>query len=181
MDFKYTTDRLVLMTGDPLMAPLVLDYLKRNRADFERWSQAMNDGFYTLDFQREALLAEQKLFFRSAGVRYYMFLKDDPDSIIGNVSFAYLTEEEGHRCTIGYKTDMNYRRNGYAYEAVSFLLPLIHSAYHVKRIEADILEENAASLGLIKKLGFEYEGIARCSHTVAGRDRDHMRFSMVFR
>ena len=179
MQFRYNTDRLVLMVADESMAPLVLDYLKRNREDFSRWDKSMSEDFYTEDYQRRVLAAEQKLFLRSAGVRYYMFLKENPDFIIGNASFSYLNEDEGHRCTLGYRMDSDYRGAGYAYEAVSFLIPLIHENYGTKRIEADILEENAPSISLIEKLGFEFEGIARKSHCISGVERDHRRYSLI--
>ena len=179
MNFRYFTERLVLTVADESMAPLVLDYLSRNRTEFERWERGLGDQCYTVEYQQKALAAEQKLFIRSSGVRYYLFLKDRPDFIIGNISFSYLTEDAGHRCTIGYRTDAEYRGQGYAYEAAAFLIPLIHESYGVKRIEADILEENEPSLRLIEKLGFEFEGIARCSHTVAGVERDHRRYSLI--
>lgn len=179
MQFQYTTDRLILQVADETMAPLVLDYVTRNRAEFARWERQFGDEYYTLEYQQQALSAEQKLFLRSSGVRYYMFLKDDPDYIIGNISFSYLLEDEGHRCSIGYRTDSAHRRKGYALEAASFLIPLIHENYGVKRIEADILVENTASLRLIEKLGFEYEGIARKSHSVGGVDRDHLRYALL--
>lgn len=179
MDFRYETERLILMVGDESLAPLVLDYVSRNREDFGRFDRTTPEEFYTLDYQRKMLSAEQKLVLRSSGIRYYMFLKEQPDFIVGNVSFAYLTEESGHRCSIGYRTDAEHRCRGYAYEAASFLIPIISAEYHIKRIEADILPENEASLALIKKLGFEYEGVARGSHEIAGVERDHLRFSYL--
>jgi|P827metagenome_2_1110787.scaffolds.fasta_scaffold13155_3 ribosomal-protein-alanine N-acetyltransferase len=179
MKFRYCTDRLILMVADESMAPLVLDYLNRNRSDFERWDRAFGEECYTIEYQEQALAAEQKLFLRSSGVRYYMFLSEKPDFIIGNISFSYLTEDGGHRCSIGYRIDTEYREQGYAYEAASFLIPLIHESYGTKRIEADILEENIPSKKLIEKLGFEYEGIARKSHTIAGVERDHLRYSLI--
>lgn len=179
MQFQYTTDRLVLQVANESMAPLVLDYITRNREDFARWDRLYGAEYYTLDYQQRVLAAEQKLFLRSSGVRYYMFLKDEPDYIIGNISFSYLLEDDGHRCSIGYRTDSAHRRRGYAFEAASYLIPLIRESYGTKRIEADILMENTASLRLIEKLGFEYEGIARKAHSVAGVERDHLRYSLI--
>lgn len=179
MDFRYETERLILMVGDESLAPLVLDYVSRNREDFARYDRSTPEEFYTLDYQRKLLSAEQKLLLRSSGIRYYSFLKEQPDFIIGNITFAYLTEENGHRCSIGYRTDAAYRQCGYAYEAASFLIPVISSEYHLHRIEADILPENEASLALIRKLGFEYEGVARGAHEIAGIERDHLRFSLL--
>lgn len=179
MLFEYHTNRLILMASSECMAPLVLDYLQRNREDFALWDRSFPEEYYTLEYQQQVLAAEQKLFLRSSGVRYYMFLADQPDRIIGNISFSYLTEDEGHRCSIGYRIDKEFRNIGLAYEAASYLIPRIHESYRIKRIEADILEENVASLALIKKLGFEYEGIARKSHSIAGVERDHLRYALV--
>lgn len=180
MLFRYQTDRLILMVGESDLAPLVNDYLVRNRDDFELYERNYPDNYYTIQYQEMALEGEQKLLLRSAGVRFYMFLKDRPDFVIGNVSFSYLTEDFGHRCTLGYRVDRDYRNRGYAYEATSFLIREVSREYNLHRIEADILPENEASLALIKKLGFEYEGIARSAHEIGGKDRDHLRWSLVF-
>lgn len=179
MNFEYQTDRLLLKVGNEAMAEAVTAYLIRNREDFSKWETTLTDKCYTTEYQANALTAEQKLFLKGEGVRYYILPKELPDLVIGNVSFAYLKEEDGHRCSIGYKTDMLYRRQGIAYEAITFLLPLIIKEFRLKRIEADILPENRASLGLIEKLGFQYEGIARASHEIAGTDRDHLRYSFL--
>lgn len=179
MLFRYQTDRLILMVGEPGLAPLVTDYLIRNRDDLRRYERTYPEEYYSAPYQEQALEAEQKLFLRSAGARYYLFLKDRPDFIIGNISLSYLTEDFGHRCSIGYKIDHEFRRQGYAYEAASFLIREAVAEYHLHRIEADILPDNTPSIELIKKLGFEYEGIARHAHEVAGEERDHLRFSYI--
>ena len=49
MQFRYTTERLVLMVADENMAPLVLDYLQKNRNDFSRWDKTTGEEFYTED------------------------------------------------------------------------------------------------------------------------------------
>lgn len=179
MNFNYQTERLILSVGEEAFAPLVLDYLSRNSTDFEPYERKYAENYYSLDYQTASLSAERQLLLQGRGVRFYIFLKDNPDFIIGNVSFAYLNEDQGHRATIGYRMDRDYRQNGYAFEAVSFLLPIISKEYHLKRIEADILPDNEPSIALIKKLGFEYEGIARKSHEVAGLEQDHLRFSLI--
>lgn len=179
MEIRYETDRLILQVGNEGMADMVAKYLTKNRHDFAKWDMEFSDSFYTAEFQKNALQAEVQLFLRREGVRFYIFPRDNPDVIIGNVSFAYLMADCGHRCSIGYKLDVDMRNRGIAYEATSFLLPRVIAEYGLKRIEADILPENRPSLALIRKLGFEYEGIARNAHEVAGVDRDHLRFAYL--
>lgn len=225
MNLRYETERLLLVAGNDSMAVAVAEYLTRNRQDFSRYDVEMSDEYYTPDYQVRALKAELHLLLRSAGSRFYIFLKQPSDSIIlseprrqaglvsysgleninvlrkngelynkyaselsrisldsrriiGNVSFAYLNEEEGHKCTLGYKVDKDYRRRGYAYEAAAFLMDIVTEEFaNIKLIEADILPENRASLALIKKLGFEYTGLKRGGHNIAGMDRDNLKFT----
>lgn len=179
MEFRYETDRLILQVGNESMAAKVAGYLVKNRSDFSKWDMELGDSYYTEEYQKNALQAELQLLLRREGVRFYIMLREKPDIIIGNVSFAYLMADCGHRCSIGYKIDADERQKGIAYEATSFLLPIVVNEFDLKRIEADILPENRPSLALIKKLGFEYEGIARKAHEVAGVDRDHLRFAYI--
>lgn len=155
MQKLYHTDRLLLASLDPSAAPLVLDYLNRNRTDFSKYEPAKEDSFYTVPRQEKVLDAEQLLFERKQGARYYIFLNTDPDTVIGNVSFAHT---DGPVCTIGYRIDRDHRRRGIAYEAVSFLLTRLLDAEGPDLIEADIYPDNTASINLAVKLGFRPSG-----------------------
>ena len=155
MQKLYHTDRLILAALDPSAAPLVLNYLVRNREDFAKYEPAKEDSFYTLPRQEMVLDAEQLLFERGQGARYYIFLNTDPDTVIGNISFAHT---DGPVCVIGYRIDRNYRRMGIASEAISLLLPRILDSSGPDLIEADIYPDNIASIELARKMGFRESG-----------------------
>lgn len=177
MNIRYETERLILMVGNESMAGAVNDYLVRNRTDFSRWDMHLSDGYFTVEYQIKALAAEQRLFLRGEGVRFYILPKENPDLVIGNISFAYLAAEpEKRQCLLGYKIDSAYRERGIAYEAASFLIPIIFKEFGPPRMYADILPENRASLALVKKLGFTYEGLIRNAYEIAGVKRDHLHF-----
>jgi ribosomal-protein-alanine N-acetyltransferase len=46
-------------------------------------------------------------------------------------------------------------------------------------VEANIIPRNAASIGLVKKLGFRYEGTAERYLRIAGVWEDHERWGMT--
>ena len=167
MQKLYHTARLTLAALDPSAAPLVLSYLLRNRDDFAKYEPAKEDSFYTIPRQEMVLDAEQLLFERKQGARYYIFLNTDPDTVIGNISFAHT---DGPVCTIGYRIDLNHRRRGIACEALSFLLPLVLDSEGPDMIEADIYPDNHASIRLAEKLGFHESG------TSSFLDRVHLRY-----
>ncbi|MCR5322604.1 MAG: GNAT family N-acetyltransferase [Lachnospiraceae bacterium] len=169
MQKLYHTDRLLLASLDPSAAPLVLDYLIRNKDDFSKYEPAKEESFYTVPRQEMVLDAEQQLFERKLGARYYIFLNNDPDKVIGNVSFAHT---EGPVCMIGYRIDLNYRRRGIAYEATSLLLPKVLDREGPDMLEADIYPNNIASVNLALKLGFRESG------TSSFRGRDLIRYTL---
>ncbi len=155
MQKLYHTDRLTMAALDPCAAPLVLAYLLRNREDFAKYEPAKEDSFYTIASQEKVLDAESLLLERGQGVRYYIFLNSDPDTIVGNVSFAHI---EGPVCIIGYRMDSGYRRLGIGYEAVSFLLSELLGPEGPDMVEADIYPDNDISVRFAEKLGFRYAG-----------------------
>ena len=175
MKTEYKTERLILAVSRPEFAASVADYLLRNRKDFEYYDRHYGDVTYTDLYQENALRVERDLYRSKEGVRYYLFKKEDPDTVIGNVSFAYLRSND-HAPSLGYKVDKMCRRRGYAYEAVSFLLPLAVKHYGLAYLEADALPENTPSISLLKKLGFRYDGIMPNAHEINGIMRDHYRY-----
>lgn len=159
MQLYFETERLEIQVLDVSAAPMVLDFYMRNRLDFENWDPVHIPDFYTLSYQQQALAAEHRLMLTRRGIRFYVFLKSSPAVIIGSVSFAHLTPCNGQFCRIGYKLDKEYRRFGYAYEMLNTLIPYIKKEFSLSCIEADIQPDNAASISLISKLGFEIDAI----------------------
>ena len=172
MFLRYETEHLILTIGNESFADRINEYLIRNREDFSRWDLKLNDSYFTMDYQLRAVQAEQRIFMQGEGARYYLFLKNDPSRVIGNVSFALTGRKEEHACIIGYKTDGKERGKGYAYEAASFLIPIVAKEYELSRLQAEILPENLPSKALIEKLGFHFEKVIRNAHEFDGMDRD---------
>ena len=67
---------------------------------------------------------------------------------------------------IGYSTLPAHCGKGYAFEAASAVLQHVAEDLSIDRLIAIISPENAASIGLIRKLGFEFERM----HTMPGAD-----------
>lgn len=180
MQFHYETDRLHLLICNEEYAPALLSFMTKNREFFAPYEPHRDDTFYTEAFQAQVLRAEFQAMLRQTYLRFYLVLKDNPGQIIGTVSFSNISRTEDKSCRVGYKLDKQYTGKGYAAEALTFLLPLVHKELHIHRMEADILLENTPSLRLIERLGFTYEGVARSSHEIGGVWRDHLRYSYIF-
>lgn len=179
MQMMYTTDRLSLKLLNENYASMVLDFYQRNRDFFRPYEPQQSNQFYTIAFQESALRADNLLFLRASSLRYYIFEKNKEQNVIGTVSFYHLYHQPYASCKLGYRLDKDAQKNGFAYEALCFLIPKLIQDHKIYRIEADIMPNNISSIKLITKLGFSFEGIARDSCEISGKRENHLRFSLL--
>lgn len=179
MSFTITTSRLILKILDSTYAPKVLTFYQNNKTLFEPFEPTRPHNFYTLDFQSAFMDYEYKDTVNGKTLRYYIFLKDDPGTIIGSVNFSNIVHGPFSRASIGYKLDKHYHGLGYATEACQAAIKIIFSTYKIHRIEARIAPENIPSIKLIERIGFLYEGIEYKGVEVNGVFRDHYRYSLL--
>jgi len=77
--------------------------------------------------------------------------------VIGSLGFHGPPDAEG-RLEVGYRVEPQYRRQGFASEAISALFDWAHERYGVSRFVASISPDNEASLSLTQQFGFERVG-----------------------
>lgn len=175
----YETDRLILKIIHTGFAQEVLDFYMDNKDIFEPYEPPRPDKFYTKAYQRALLSCEYNYMTKMQSVRFWVFKKEDPDKIIGTVSFSNIQPHVYSSCNIGYKFDKKYHHNGYAFEALMKLIQIIFTECDIHRINAYILPSNTSSKKLIKKAGFTFEGIARKCIYIQGGWHDHEQYSLI--
>lgn len=118
----------------------------------------MNEEYYSL---MDKFLNQQ--------TRYMIVLKEE-NKVIGTINLMDVTDRVVEAMEIGYVINPHYRKKGYAYEAVNTLVNLLIEDLHLDLLLAASIESNIASLNMIKKLGFKYEGIKTKSfyHPIEG-------------
>ena len=88
MNFTYESERLYLKILNEEYTPFVLDFLYRNREVFEPYEVRKPDNYYSEKYQRATLKLEFDAFIKSNYARFYVFKKDEPNKIIGTISFS---------------------------------------------------------------------------------------------
>lgn len=175
----YETDRLILKILNKDAAPLVLSFYEENHSFFEPWEPKKSANFYSIYYQKASLSAQYHQMAEGKLLRYWIFLKDNPNEIVGTFCFQNFLKEPYQCCTLGYKFSQKYTRQGYAQESISKGLELVMKDYHIHRIEAYIMPSNEPSLRLIQRLGFHNEGISYSYAKVNGSWSDHRRYSLI--
>lgn len=93
------------------------------------------------------------------GIRWGIERKESK-GLIGTIGFhAYNSKHK--RAEIGYEIHPQHWRHGYAAEAISGVLNYGFNEMNLQRIGAVVFIENEASNNLLKKLGFQREGMLR--------------------
>jgi len=85
--------------------------------------------------------------------------KDNP-GLIGTTSL-FNFHEGSRRAEVGYILSRTYWRSGIMREAMAAILDYVFIELDLNRLEADIDPGNAASAGLLKKIGFQLEGFLK--------------------
>lgn len=89
--------------------------------------------------------------------RYMIELKEEK-KVIGFINLFGGEDRVVEALEIGYIVSPDYRRKGYAYEAVKAMSDLLLKELHLDLLVAGAIASNVASNQLLKKLKFSFEG-----------------------
>lgn len=179
MLFQYETQRLILKILKPESALLVLDFYERDKELFEKYETDRLPEFYTPAYQQKMLRYEYNAAMKQNTIRYYVFLKNNPDKIIGTVCLHDISKLYYSTAEIGYKFSREYHHQGYASEAIVCVLGVAFYELGLNRITAMVCVGNNPSTRLLDRLGFTNEGVCRQYLNLHGVLKDHYQFSAL--
>ncbi len=176
---EYQTERLILRVLTPEYLREVLAFQLRNRDIFEKYEPTLPDNFYTAEHQQAILKCEFNMALKMETIRYYVFLKDDPSTIIGTVCLHDIRRFSYSCSELGYRFDRDYHHRGYAKEAITQLLSAAFDDLGLHRVFARVMPENMPSIKLLRSLNFLEEGLEHKSIQIQDIWRDHLRFAII--
>lgn len=111
----------------------------------------------------------------------YSFFIFDPagQMLVGGLSFSNVRRGVAQAAMMGYWVGRPFARRGYVAAAARLALAFAFGPLKLHRVEAACLPGNAASRGLLTKLGFVEEGVARGYLRIDGAWRDHMLYALL--
>jgi len=102
----------------------------------------------------------------------------ETNQLVGDIGLNLMEEQQAE---IGYTIAPQWQRKGIAQTAVSRILRYLFEERHIHRIIATADSENAASIGLLRKLGFRQEGYFVESYQVNNTWHDEVQFALLYR
>lgn len=145
------TKRLILRNTRPEDAEIMYDY--RNNEICARYQRGQ-----TKDLPGIRQLVERRQHDAISAEENFMVAVEGKDS--GKMIGEIVVMPNDGCFSIGYTFHYNYHRKGYAFEALSHLIELLHTQYPEMEFISFTEPENIASMNLLKKLGYQNLGYA---------------------
>jgi ribosomal-protein-alanine N-acetyltransferase len=173
---------LVLMHGDVRVRGLrqrdakVLEALIRGNRDWlQPWEATNPRGSNDIDIK-----AMVRGLIRQANLHQGLPMLIEVDGqVIGQLNVANILYGSVGSAVIGYWIAPGFAGRNIMPTAVALTVDYLIHVMGLHRVEIDIRPENAASLRVVEKLGFRFEGTKRGYIHIAGDWRDHYSFALT--
>ena len=149
--------------------------LMANRSWLRPWEATSPDGPVSFDMRIgvRRLLQQYR---DGAGVPFVM---EWDGEVVGQLNVWGIARGSLASATIGYWVSERFAGRNITPTAVALATDICFRELRIHRMEICIRPENVASLRVVQKLGFRYEGLRRRYIHIDGEWRDHYAFALV--
>lgn len=149
--------------------------LLANRSWLSPWEATIPGGVATFDMRVSIRRLLQQ--YRDGGG--YPFVMEYDGEIAGQLNVWGVARGSLASATIGYWISERFAGRSITPTAVALATDAAFEQYGLHRMEICIRPENRASLRVVQKLGFRYEGLRRRYIHIDGDWRDHYAFALT--
>lgn len=146
-----------------------------NRSWLQRWEATIPGGVASFDMR----LSIRRLLQQYREGNGYPFVMLYNGQVAGQLNVWGVSRGSLNSATIGYWVSERFAGLGITPTAVAMATDACFDEYGLHRMEICIRPENAASLRVVQKLGFRYEGYRRRFIHIDGDWRDHYAFALT--
>lgn len=100
--------------------------------------------------------------------------------LVGQLNVSNIQFGSVGSCIIGYWISPEFAGRAITTTAVALVTDYLFNVVGLHRVEIDIRPENSASLRIVEKLGFRYEGLKERFIHINGDWRDHYVFALTY-
>lgn len=163
--------RLVRVKDSKAMERLILG----NREWLRPWEATNPEGPTSFDVRAQIRMLLKQMDNNSC----LPFVIEEAGEIVGQLNVANILFGSVSSCVIGYWVAPEVAGRGITPTAVALVCDYLFNVVGIHRIEIDIRPENLASLRVVEKLGFRFEGLKERYIHINGAWRDHYIFALT--
>ncbi len=154
-------------------ADALLSFELEHRAYFERWVNARDPAFYSLQGVAHAIAAAEAA---RAADQAFQYLVIEDERIVGRVNLTAVRRTHFQSAELGYRIGEHDGGRGIASRAVALCLEQAFGTLGLLRVEAVARPENRGSVRVLERNGFARFGHSRRSFQLGGRWFDRLLF-----
>lgn len=109
----------------------------------------------------------------------FAIIEADTEQLSGGITLSNVRRGVTQAGSLGYWLGVDKTGRGLMTRAVTAVVPFAFNALKLHRIEAACMPDNAASLRVLERSGFQREGLARSYLKINGTWRDHILFAAI--
>ena len=174
------TERLILRPLEMGDGPRLLEYVLDNEAWLAPWEPAHPDTYFTLEGQSSILQHCEEDRRTGGGVLLGIFERGDRgQKVHGRVSISGIVRGIWQNGFVGYSIAANRAKQGYMTEALKRVVRFGFTDLELHRLQASIIPRNQASLRVLEKCRFRYEGRALRYLKINDVWEDHDLFALT--
>jgi len=153
----------------------LLQFELDNRAYFERWINARDASYYSLDGVCQAIAAADQ---ERKTDRGYQFLVRVDGALVGRVNLAKIQRAYFNKAELGYRIGERHLGRGYAGAAVAAAVRIAFDDLDLWRVEASVRAGNEGSVRVLQRNGFREFGRAAQAMRLNGAWHDLLQFEL---
>jgi ribosomal-protein-alanine N-acetyltransferase len=145
--------------------------------DLDWFTEWNNDPDYKGPFEPLEVNTREEVdeWYNSEKKAEWWVITDKQETPVGQL----VTGPQGDYYWLGYILHPYHRNKGYTTEAVRLLVGFLFQSTDTVRVQAECNPENHASVQVLKKAGFTYEGLKRKAIFIQGRYMDSAMYSIL--
>lgn len=169
-----------IRNATPADAPEYVAYLKRNWSRFRSAMPTETGDTFSVE-HHERRIGRLTNARPGEGIALFLVDRANDERIVGDINFSNIVHGPFRACHVGFKVDEEFEGRGMMEKALSVCCEMMFRRIGMHRIMANYRPENRRSAALLKRVGFEIEGLARDYLHLDGDWRDHVLTSLVAR
>jgi [ribosomal protein S5]-alanine N-acetyltransferase len=174
------TARLRLVAADEKLSAALADFHRRNLAHLAPWDPPAPADALTEPAQAKRLSESAAAFAAGTAYRYLLQPIGDSTRVIGSVHFSNIARGPFQSCLLGYALDQEYEGQAFMTEALrSAIAEMFSPRVNLHRIQAAFRPENWRSAEVLKRLGFDEEGLCPDYLFIDGQWRVHRLVALI--
>lgn len=149
-----------------------------SRAFLEPWEPRWSPDELERSAWRQRIRRYREDFEQGLAVAFFIF-ESRSGKLIGGITIGNIRHGVSQSGQIGYWIGERYAGQGYMLEAVKLVIHFAFETLRLHRIEAACIPDNARSVRVLEKAGFQREGLLRSYLRINGSWQDHYLYALI--